>query len=63
MLDKIRGSWKAIVALLIPIAFGAASEMFDVLGDWAAENGGVWAGVASGVLTSVAVWLKANRPT
>jgi hypothetical protein len=61
-MDQLKASWKAIVALLIPIAFGAASEGVDVIGEWVTTNGGVWAGIATGVLTSIGVWLKANRP-
>lgn len=62
MMQKVKEAWKAVVALLVPIAFGAAVEMVDALGEWATSQSAVWSGVAVGVLTSVGVWLKANAP-
>ncbi len=57
----IRSSWKAVVALLIPIAFGAAADMITVLSDWVLDQGFVWGGLVAGLLTSIGVWFKANR--
>lgn len=66
MFEKIKqkaGEYaKAIVALAIPIAIGAAVELVDALSQWASETGSVWSGIAVGVLTAAGVWLKANRP-
>lgn len=59
----IQESWKAIVALLIPIAYGAAIEMIDALNQWAAGEGSPWAILIGAMFTSVGVWLKANKPS
>lgn len=53
--------WKAIVALAVPILLGAAAEIIDGIGEWVTAEGFAWAGIAVGLLTSVSVWLKANR--
>lgn len=62
IITKVREGWKAVVALLIPIAFAAAVDMIDVVAVWVQDAGGVWSGVAVGVLTSLGVWLKSNQP-
>lgn len=61
MLAFIKQSWKAVVALLIPIAFGAAAEMVDAISDFVSNSGNAWSGIVVGVLSAVGVWLKANR--
>ena len=58
----LAASWKAIIALLAPIAFGAAAEMLDALGEWVTTQNGIWVGIVYGVIQSIAVWLKSNSP-
>jgi len=61
-MQTLKATWKAVVALLIPIAFGAASEAVEAIGEWATTSNQVWTGVVVGAVTSIGVWLKANRP-
>ncbi len=58
----IKSSWKAVAALLTPIAFGAATEMIEAISEWVSTTNSIWAGAAVGLLTSLAVWFKANAP-
>jgi len=60
-MDKIRESWKAIVAFLIPIAWTTAIQINDAFSEWATEQG-VWSGIILAAFTSLGVWLKANQP-
>lgn len=59
---KVAEGWKAVVALALPILLGALAQIIDGLGDWVLEQGFTWGGIAVGVLTSISVWLKKNRP-
>jgi hypothetical protein len=59
---RVQEGWKAIVGLLIPIAFGAASESIEALNTWILDQGFVWGGIVAGLLSGVGIWLKKNRP-
>lgn len=60
MLDKtiefIRHSWKAVVALAVPILMEAAIQLVEGLQGTFVDNT-----IAVAILTSLAVWLKANK--
>lgn len=62
MMETIRGAWKAVMALVIPIAIGALASMIDAIGEWVQTQPGIWSGVVVGVLTSAGVYLKRNIP-
>jgi len=54
----ITASWKAVVALAIPIIWEAGVQLVDGLQGTFVDNT-----YALAVLTSVGVWLKANKTT
>lgn len=56
----VRISWKAVVALAVPILMGAAADILTAFGEWITTQGFTWGGVATGIIASIAVWLKAN---
>lgn len=60
--QKIREAWKAVVAVLIPLAWYAAGQVVDTLGAWAQGEGAPWSAVIVALLTGAGVWLKANQP-
>ena len=60
--QKVREGWKAVVALAIPIAFGAASDLVEAVGEWVATQPGLWTGTVLGALSAIGVWLKRNAP-
>lgn len=60
--NKITEAWKAVVALAIPILFGAAASIVEGFGEWVSTQSGLWVGIALGLIEAVAVWLKRNAP-
>ena len=59
-MQKVREGWKAVVALAIPVLIGALATILDGFGDWIATQEGVWVGLATGLISGIAVWLKRN---
>ena len=57
VIGYVRYAWKAIVALLIPLAWTLAVDLVDQLQGTFADNM-----IFVAVLTSLGVWLKANGP-
>jgi hypothetical protein len=59
-MEFIRSSWKAVVALAVPVLLGAAATILDGFGEWLTTQEGVYVGIAVGIINAVAVWLKGN---
>jgi hypothetical protein len=53
----LQQSWKAVIALAIPILWMGAIQLFEGLEGTFVDNE-----IALAVVTAVGVWLKANKP-
>lgn len=63
-MQKVKEAWKAVVALAVPVLFGAAATIFSGFGEWLGTQDGIWVGVLVGAVNAIAVWLKRNaQPT
>jgi hypothetical protein len=59
---KIQESWKAVVALLIPLLWTAAIDLLDGLAETLNTDASWPSAIVLSVIAAVSVWLKANRP-